>query len=33
VSLRRARFFPARLAGSVVPQMVQQQFRFELRDR
>ena len=33
VSLRRARFFPARLAGSVVPQMVQQQFRFELRER
>jgi TonB family protein len=33
VSLRRARFFPARLAGSVVPQMVQQRFRFELRER
>jgi TonB family protein len=33
VSLRRARFFPARLAGSVVPQLVQQSFRFELRER
>jgi TonB family protein len=33
VSLRRARFFPARLAGSVVPQLVQQRFRFQLRDR
>ena len=31
VSLRRARFFPARLAGSLVPQLVQQEFRFELR--
>ncbi|HEV8448993.1 MAG TPA: energy transducer TonB [Gemmatimonadaceae bacterium] len=33
VSLRRARFFPARLAGTVVPQLVQQEFRFELRER
>src|SRR5262249_51056767 len=33
VSLRRARFFPARLAGTVVPQLVRQEFRFELRDR
>ncbi|HEY2163987.1 MAG TPA: TonB family protein [Gemmatimonadaceae bacterium] len=33
VSLRRSRFFPARLAGSVVPQLVQQSFRFELRER
>jgi TonB family protein len=33
VSLRRARFFPARLAGSLVPQLVQQEFRFELRER
>jgi len=32
-SLRRARFFPAKLAGVVVPQLVQQEFRFELRDR
>lgn len=32
-SLRRARFFPARFAGAVVPQLVQQEFRFELRDR
>lgn len=29
-SLRRARFFPARLAGTVVPQLVQQEFRFQL---
>ena len=33
VSLRKARFFPARLAGAVVPQLVQQEFRFELRER
>jgi len=33
VSLRRARFFPARLAGGVVPQLVQQEFRFEIRQR
>ena len=33
VSLRRARFFRPGLPGSVVPQMVQQQFRFELRER
>lgn len=33
VSLRRARFFPARFGGSVVPQLVQQEFRFELRER
>jgi len=33
VSLRKARFFPARLAGTVVPQLVQQEFRFELRER
>jgi TonB family protein len=32
-SLRRARFFPARLAGNVVPQLVQQRFRFEIRER
>lgn len=32
-SLRRARFFPARFAGTVVPQLVQQEFRFELRQR
>lgn len=33
VSLHRARFFPARFAGSVVPQLVRQEFRFELRER
>lgn len=33
VSLQRSRFFPARLSGSVVPQLVQQSFRFELRER
>ncbi len=33
VSLRKARFFPARFAGAVVPQLVQQEFRFELRQR
>jgi TonB family protein len=33
VSLRRSRFFPARFSGSVVPQLVQQSFRFELRER
>lgn len=33
VSLRKARFFPARLAGATVPQLVQQEFRFELRER
>jgi TonB family protein len=33
VSLTRSRFFPARLSGSVVPQLVQQSFRFELRER
>ena len=32
-SLRRSRFFPARFATMVVPQLVQQEFRFELRDR
>jgi TonB family protein len=32
-SLRRARFFPARLAGRVVPQLVQQEFRFEIRSQ
>jgi TonB family protein len=33
VSLRKARFFPARFAGTVVPQLVKQEFRFELRER
>lgn len=32
-SLHRARFFPAKLAGTLVPQLVQQEFRFQLRDR
>ncbi len=32
-SLQRARFFPAKLAGTVVPQLVQQRFRFEIRER
>ena len=32
-SLRRARFFPAKFAGVVVPQLVQQNYRFQLRDR
>jgi len=33
MSLRRSRFFPARFGGLVVPQLVQQEFRFQLRDR
>ncbi len=32
-SLRKARFFPARFAGSLVPQLVRQEFRFEIRNR